>query len=232
MESGPFVTVCESQIRLSKKVKYLGVWLSSDLSWHRQACSLTAKCYGALQAISHFKGSLNLHVRRLLAQSLAIIHLDFCLVVMTSSDVKTGTMIQVAQNACVCFISGQVSDLGWRDRISKTRRRLGFLCPCDRMRVKYSFIASSTNSCRLLSWTSSTSWVVMSSKEGVLWLPLTYFAKGSFQGQVHDISLCHGTWGTLPNHIHSHPIEFKRAITNFHIHAESQEHNRTWHLFF
>lgn len=112
METNPFVTVCGSQIHLSSKVKYLGVCLSSHLSWHRQARSLTTKCYDAMLAISYLKGSFNLYVRRVLAQSLAMVHLDFCLVVRTS------TMIQVAQNAWSDFWDTTPSGLSmpaWQD---------------------------------------------------------------------------------------------------------------------
>lgn len=128
----PSVTVCGVVVRPSREFKYLGVWLSEDLSWGRQARMLSARCITAIRSIARFRGALSPGVRRMLAGSLALVHLDFCTSIFTSADARTMKMLQVAQNACIRYIC----DVPRFGHVSEFRRRLAFLRPADRTRLK------------------------------------------------------------------------------------------------
>lgn len=128
----PSVVVGGVTVRPSCEVKYLGVWLSEDLSWGRQARALTARCIGAIRAVARFRGALDTGVRLMLARSLALVHLDYCSSVLTSADARTMERLQVAQNCCIRFIC----EIPRHGHVTEHRKRLALLRPRTRVRLK------------------------------------------------------------------------------------------------
>ena len=128
----PCVTVCGHVLKPSRATKYLGVWLSEDLSWARHARMLTGRCYSALRTLARLRSALTISARILLVRSLALVHLQYCNTVLTGADQRTMSFLRVAQNSCVRFIY----NLPRRSPVSPSRRLLGLLRPSDSVRVR------------------------------------------------------------------------------------------------
>lgn len=136
-------------------------------------------------------------------------------------------MIQVAQNACIRFIS----DLGLRDRISETQLRLGILRQRDKMRVKcllflhrliyQSWMPSLLSTLHLVSNAEFRRGRCSASHRYVLPRDASKTGRCTFHfATIQD-------WNSLPNHIRqiSRPIEFKRAVIAYFIHLDTLDQN-------
>lgn len=132
MSMDPTVMVSGRCLQPFSEVKYLSVWLKETLSWGRHARLLTSRAYNALRSLAHFRRALSLEARTLLVRSLSLVHLDYCSIVLSGVDFRCIRLLEVAQNACVRFIT----HLPWSSHVSEARRPIGFLSVTNRRRFK------------------------------------------------------------------------------------------------
>ena len=85
-----------------------GVNVTSTLNWQPHISGLLGKVYGALGTLRFYHKALSFNFRLQLVKSLVIPHLDYASLVYMDVDLTRGKDLQIAHNACVHFIIGNI----------------------------------------------------------------------------------------------------------------------------
>jgi hypothetical protein len=100
----PRILVDGVVIDFSDNVNYLGVTISSNLSWAPEACRRSKKIFGAMHQLKLAKQILPQDLRKQLVVSLIFPLLDYCCVALLDIIKESDLLIQRALNSCVRFI--------------------------------------------------------------------------------------------------------------------------------
>ena len=130
------VKVCIEGVELPKQeeVKYLGVIIDRGLNWKSHIDRVRKKSLACLASIRRAGAYLHCHAGKMLYQSFALPHLDYCAVVWNGCGVGLSDRIQRVQNYAMRIIlrkpprtSSEVlrQSLGWTSL--KTRRQIAIL---------------------------------------------------------------------------------------------------------
>lgn len=110
-----------------KEVLYLGVWLSEDLSPHRQVNETIRKVYGALARIRHLRKIMPSHVKLNIVNAIILPIFDYGDIFYESYNThgyrRLMDGIQRAHNSCLRF----ALSLNYNDRLTAHRNNSGIL---------------------------------------------------------------------------------------------------------
>lgn len=100
----PRIKVGTSTLQYSTSVNYLGVTISNNLSWERQANNITKKIRSALYRLRLCKHLFPATLRLRLVTTLILPHVDYCSVAFTDMTSEQNLKIQRALNAGIRFV--------------------------------------------------------------------------------------------------------------------------------
>ena len=104
-------------------VTNLGVVMDSKLSWEAQVDAVSRKVNRALYGLRRFQACTTEKLRKQLASSMVLSHLDYCSLVYLDVAGKLQARLQRLQNSCVRYVCGVRKD----EHISPYRRKLDWL---------------------------------------------------------------------------------------------------------
>jgi len=114
-----------------KKVKLLGLWLDSTLSWLDHINKVVAKMGRAVAVMRKCAQFLNLQLLSRVACTLVLCHLDYCSAVWSAASSSHIKKLQVAQNKAARLVLGCSS----RTSVAEMHERLAWLVVKDRLSV-------------------------------------------------------------------------------------------------
>lgn len=101
----PRVHVNGQAVPFSDKVKNLGVIIDKDINWKWQVNSITKRVYGSLFSLYKAAGPLDVECKKMLIQTLVFPIFEYGNIVMVGLKQSQKHRLQVAQNACVRFVT-------------------------------------------------------------------------------------------------------------------------------
>ncbi|KMQ93522.1 reverse transcriptase [Lasius niger] len=100
----PRITVADASIEYATHIKYLGVWISNNLSWDRQVSNTTGKVRSTLYRLKLCAHLLPDALKKRLVESLVFPHIDYCVAALTNITAELDLKLYRAVNACIRFI--------------------------------------------------------------------------------------------------------------------------------
>jgi len=123
------VVVNNSPIPIVTEAKNLGVWLDSDMRFHKHITMALQRAYSSLRMLYSNRKLLNLQLKKNLCESLVLSHLNYGDILYHSClDSADKTRVQRLQNCCLRFIYG----IRKRDRITHALEWAGWLSMTQR----------------------------------------------------------------------------------------------------
>jgi len=119
----PNITVNETVIPFSDHTEYLGLTISSTLSWEKQVSKTTSRVFASVHQLKICKHLLPLSLRILLIKTLVLPLFDYCSTVLTDITGEQNLRLQRALNACIRFIY----QVRWDEHITPFFERLRWL---------------------------------------------------------------------------------------------------------
>ena len=104
-------------------VTNLGVVMDSKLTWKAQVDAVSRKVNGALYGIRRIRSCTTEILRKQLASSLVLSHLDYCSLVYLDVTREFQKKLQILQNSCVRYVTGAKKN----EHISPYRNKLEWL---------------------------------------------------------------------------------------------------------
>ncbi|XP_058805912.1 uncharacterized protein LOC131672589 [Phymastichus coffea] len=102
----PHITINSTFISFVAAAKSLGVTLSPTFQWKGYTTEIVKKVYGSLSSLKFYRKSMSLSLRKSLVEALVFPLLNFSSTVLMDLDKTRTHDLQVAQNACVRFVTG------------------------------------------------------------------------------------------------------------------------------
>lgn len=100
----PSIMVGDISVQYASEIKYLGVIISSSLSWDKQVTSITNKIRRTLYQLKICKNLLPRRLRENLVTTLIYPHLDYCCCALTDITAEQNLCLHRAINASIRFI--------------------------------------------------------------------------------------------------------------------------------
>ena len=117
------IKVMNDIIHPSNEVKYLGLYITSNLNWKRHTSIISGKVFEILRRLSLRRASLSIGTRILLVKTLVLPLIEYGSVAMTDITQDAESRLKVALNASLRFIYG----FGWSTSATPYRKRLNLL---------------------------------------------------------------------------------------------------------
>lgn len=125
------IQVNGQNIQQVKKVKLLGLWLDSTLSWSDHINTVVAKMGRAVAVVRKCAQFLNSQLFSRVVCTLVLCHLDYCSVVWSAASSSHLKKLQVAQNKAARLVLGCSS----RTSVAEMHERLAWLMVKHRLSV-------------------------------------------------------------------------------------------------
>ena len=140
------------------QAKNLGLIVTPSLNWQPHITSITNKIYATLSSLHFYRKSLNIPLRKQLIQTLALPRFDYASITFMNSDRTRSLALQIAHNACIRFIFGNIPRIPTANimpHLTHRRLHLGWLSIASRYHLKLAFFAYSVLSKKRPSYLST-----------------------------------------------------------------------------
>ncbi|CAB0042904.1 unnamed protein product [Trichogramma brassicae] len=134
----PRILVQGTHIEYSPIVKSLGVKLTPTLNWEAHTSGIVSRCHYALFSLRYYRHALSQSIRKTLAVTLVLPHLDYAVAVYDSVTNEQNLRLQRVQNACVRFVYGSFPRTA---HVTPYRLALGWLSVRRRRELRIALLA-------------------------------------------------------------------------------------------